>query len=189
LGTFKVVRIRAIKKGLAGSFDFGGLTGLESLDVSENRLTALDLGRNAAHESLNACGNAPSWPLDLVRHPALKCLHASRNQFDSLYARENRLADLGVMRCPDLEYLSAWGNLLYVLDLGRSPALKELEVNDNRLAALDISRAVDHEKGNLRNNRLSALAVGQNTRLRNLDVAGNSLPLLASCMDSTTSGI
>ena len=141
-GYLKPAEIEAITQ-IGGDFtgaaiaDLRGVeyfTYLETLDVSGNELTELDLRCNTALTSANLRGNA-LFSLKLTGLTALEQLDCSRNPLpaldltgltglNNLYCVDLGLTQLDLTGAPNLEYLSILGNPeLSSLDLRSAPKL------------------------------------------------------------------
>ena len=102
---------------------------LESLNCSENDLTALVLEDFPALTSLTCNENASLETLDLSGVPAL----------EQLYCFHSALTELDLQDVPALTYLAWGGSPLQELDLSNSPELQVLHVLGGDLADADLS--------------------------------------------------
>ncbi|GHU58352.1 hypothetical protein FACS1894133_2950 [Clostridia bacterium] len=104
-------------------------TALVDLDCSNNKLTSLDISKNAALTYLN-CGDNKLTVLNLRMNTALTELRCYGNQLNKLDLKKNTALTL----------LSCNGNKLATLDVSRNTDLAELDCHDNRLKKLDLSK-------------------------------------------------
>ena len=178
----------------AASLNISDLTGiecfpaLERLDCYSNRLTALDVSRNAALQYLD-CGDNQLAALDVSQNAALAWLSCGGNQLTALdvsrntalkelYCYLNQLTALDVRKNTALECLGCYGNQLAALDVSQNAALRELDCGDNRLTALDVRKnaALTHLSCSI--NQLTALDLSQNAVLKELSCYLNQLTAL-----------
>ncbi|WP_218975538.1 leucine-rich repeat domain-containing protein, partial [Peptoniphilus catoniae] len=97
-------------------------TALQTLNCDGNRLSTLDISKNAALQKL-VCSNNQLTNLDVSNNPALEYLYCGANQ----------LTNLDVSNNPALEYLYCGATQLTNLDVSNNPALKYLNCGNNRL--------------------------------------------------------
>ena len=163
-------------------------TALESLDVSSNQLTSLDVSANTALTSLNVSGNQLS-ELDVSANTALESLEVGVNQLTSLDVSANtellslgvggnQLTSLDVSANTALETLYVPYNQLTSLDVSANTALTNLNVSVNQLTSLDVSANTALETLYVSDNQLTSLDVSKNTALTALDVPHNQLTSL-----------
>ena len=163
-------------------------TALESLDVSSNQLTSLDVSENTALTSLNVSGNQLS-ELDVSANTALESLEVGVNQLTSLDVSantellsldvgSNQLTSLDVSANTELLSLDVGGNQLTSLDVSANTALESLNVYGGQLTSLDVSANTALESLDVPYNQLTSLDVSANTALTNLNVSVNQLTSL-----------
>jgi len=186
-----VENIRALNLWSRGIRDLAGIehfTDLERLDVSENRLTTLDLSNNPALTELRANQNALTT-LNVSNNPELAVLRIGRNQLAALdvsnnpalitlSAEANNLTVLDVSNNPALTVISAWGNSLTAINVSNNPALISLNVGYNRLATINVSNNPALTSLELSENRLTTLDMSNNSELIELWASGNELTIL-----------
>ena len=127
-------------------------TGLTHFDCSYNRLTALNVSKNKALETLR-CGGNNLTNLTLNGVSALKELWCAHNALTALDLSENTL----------LESLICWNNQITALDLTPLTNLQEADVSYMKLTALDVSK----------NTQLTFLECGKNA-IKTLDISKNT---------------
>lgn len=154
---------------------------LETLDASYNRLTALDVSKNPALQTLNCASNQLE-----------SLIFAQNSRLTRLHVKYNRLTTLDLSNQPGLLHVNGEYNYLTDLDLSGSTALEWLAVGNNQLFTLDVS-----ENGNLKfldafANRLTAIDVSMLPKLEFLHVGDNQLTHLdvggAHHFDSKSNG-
>lgn len=129
---------------------------LQSLDCSNNQLTALDLSGNPALEHVNCAFNR------------LTTLDLSQNhKLISLNCEMNLLTSLNLSGCSKLTALFARNNLLPSLDLSNCGSLEYVELVDNRLTSIDLSSLSNLHFIHLTDNRLTTLDLSHNLKLQN----------------------
>ena len=183
-------------------------TNLETLDISDNFITKIDLSHLVNLKKVSiSCKNLSSlnlpaslkltelaywgktkFPGNLADFPNLTRLSirgvetpldlSKNSKLKDLDCSYNGLTRLDVSVLPDLEKLVCDGNELVSLDLSRNPRLKELECSNNKLPELDVSALPDLEKLVCDGNELVSLDLSRNPRLKELECSNNKLPEL-----------
>lgn len=183
-------------------------TNLETLDISDNFITKIDLSHLVNLKKVSiSCKNLSSlnlpaslkltelaywgktkFPGNLADFPNLTRLSirgvetpldlSKNSKLKDLDCSYNGLTRLDVSVLPDLEKLVCDGNELVSLDLSRNPRLKELECSNNKLPKLDVSALPDLEKLKCKWNAITSLDLSQTTKLVELDCSNNKLTSL-----------
>lgn len=183
-------------------------TNLETLDISDNFITKIDLSHLVNLKKVSiSCKNLSSlnlpaslkltelaywgktkFPGNLADFPNLTRLSirgvetpldlSKNSKLKDLDCSYNGLTRLDVSVLPDLEKLVCDGNELISLDLSRNPRLKELECSNNKLPELDVSALPDLEKLKCKWNAITSLDLSQTTKLVELDCSNNKLTSL-----------
>lgn len=183
-------------------------TNLETLDISDNFITKIDLSHLVNLKKVSiSCKNLSSlnlpaslkltelaywgktkFPGNLADFPNLTRLSirgvetpldlSKNSKLKDLDCSYNGLTRLDVSVLPDLEKLVCDGNELVSLDLSRNPRLKELECSNNKLPELDVSVLSDLEKLKCKWNAITSLDLSQTTKLVELDCSNNKLTSL-----------
>lgn len=183
-------------------------TNLETLDISDNFITKIDLSHLVNLKKVSiSCKNLSSlnlpaslkltelaywgktkFPGNLADFPNLTRLSirgvetpldlSKNSKLKDLDCSYNGLTRLDVSVLPDLEKLVCDGNELVSLDLSRNPRLKELECSNNKLPELDVSALPDLEKLKCKWNAITSLDLSQTTKLEELDCSNNKLTSL-----------
>lgn len=142
----RLTRIYWQHAGLVGALDVSKLTALDSLDVSNNQLTSLNVSGNPKLEWLSCSGNRLTM-VDVSKNQKLKVLNCDDNQLTSLNVSKNQKLD-GLYCC---------GNRLASLDVSGNQKLTSFDCTDNQLTSLDISKNRKLKVLNCSGNRLTAL--------------------------------
>lgn len=183
-------------------------TNLETLDISDNFITKIDLSHLVNLKKVSiSCKNLSSlnlpaslkltelaywgktkFPGNLADFPNLTRLSirgvetpldlSKNSKLKDLDCSYNGLTRLDVSVLPALEKLVCDGNELVSLDLSRNPRLKELECSNNKLPELDVSALPDLEKLKCKWNAITSLDLSQTTKLVELDCSNNKLTSL-----------
>ena len=140
---------------------------LVDLVCAENRLTALDIGRNTALEYLD-CSDNQLTSLDLSQNTALDMLLCAKNQLTSLDVSQNTA----------LIVLSLFDNQVATLDVSHNTGLGLLDSSENQLTALDVTNNAALVLLGCAKNQLTTLDVSNNTALAGLECWGNQLSTL-----------
>ena len=183
-------------------------TNLETLDISDNFITKIDLSHLVNLKKVSiSCKNLSSlnlpaslkltelaywgktkFPGNLADFPNLTRLSirgvetpldlSKNSKLKDLDCSYNGLTRLDVSVLPDLEKLVCDGNELVSLDLSRNPRLKALECSNNKLPEMDVSVLSDLEKLKCKWNAITSLDLSQTTKLVELDCSNNKLTSL-----------
>ncbi|MGM0216276.1 WxL domain-containing protein [Enterococcus sp. AZ109] len=137
---------------------------LKHLDCYSNKLSELDISKNANLTSLN-CNNNPLSKLDVSKNGALTSLTCVNNQ----------LSELDISKNANLTSLTCSNNPLSKLDVSKNGALTSLTCDNNQLSELDISKNANLTSLTCSNNPLSKLDVSKNGALTSLTCVNNQL--------------
>ena len=167
-------------EGISNARGIDRLTNLVTLNISNNKLTSIDLSSNTALQNLD-CSNNKLTSIDLSRNTALQYLDCSNNQLTTLNVSNNtQLKQLNcssnsltklTTNCRDLEILKCEQNQLTSLDLSACTKLQELDCQTNRLTSLTL------------NSSSTSLAT---LRCYDNKLSGDAVTSLISSMPSTT---
>ena len=102
-------------------------TNIESLNISDNSLTEIDLTENTSLTSIDVSGNALA-----------ELFISSGNKLIELYASGNGLTQVNLRDLSNLEKLDISGNIFESLDLSEFRYLGEIDVSNNNLTGLDL---------------------------------------------------
>ena len=136
-----------------------------SLDrnVSNGKLTSLDVSNNTALTHLDCCWNQlTSLVTNNTTLTSLECIH-------------NQLTSLDVSNNTALERLSCQGNQLTNLDVSNNTAIEQLECYHNQLTSLDVSNNTALQELHCSFNQLTRLDMSKNIALKLLSCEGNQL--------------
>ncbi len=167
-------RINTVTNLVIGPFGITDLTGIEdftslqTLDVSLNNLTSVNLSQNTAltHLMIYLC-NLSS--LDVSSNTALTHLECFSNNISSLNIGTNTA----------LTYLDCSGNNLTSLNLNQNTALTYLDCNSNQLSSLDVSQNTNLTYLDSSENQITYLNISQNSALTKLYCFTNQLTSLS----------
>lgn len=159
---------------------------LESLNCSENDLTALVLEDFPALTSLTCNENASLETLDLRGVPALEhlyCFHSALTELDLedvpaltyLAWGGSPLQELDLSNNPQLQVLHVLGGDLADADLSHNPKLDMLLWNHTRIETLDLSNQTELTYLNCTDNQLTSLDLSANSKLETLYAGKNRL--------------
>lgn len=154
-GTLSAEELAAVTKLDLSGQNIADLTGiehftaLESLNVSNNRLTKLDVRANTRLRYLYCATNFLT-SLDVTRCAELIDLNCERNQLTTLdlsgnpklqqlYCRHNFLSALDVSHNLELVFIETFDNQLTQFDASMLKKLRFLHIDYNRLTELDMS--------------------------------------------------
>ncbi len=119
--------LNASGEGISNAKGISLLTKLVTLNISNNKLTSINLSYNTALQNLN-CSNNQLTALYVSGNTQLKQLNCSSNSITKLTAN-----------CKDLEVLKCDNNQIASLDLSASSKLQELDCHTNELTSLTLS--------------------------------------------------
>ena len=119
--------LNASGEGISNAKGISLLTKLVTLNISNNKLTSINLSYNTALQNLN-CSNNQLTALDVSGNTQLKQLNCSSNSITKLTAN-----------CKELEVLKCDNNQIASLDLSASSKLQELDCHTNELTSLTLS--------------------------------------------------
>lgn len=162
--------VTAIDCSLANLTSLVGIeyfSNLQTLDVSCNKLTTLDLSHSPKLTEV-LVNNNQLQSLNLSGLAALKTLDCS----------SNKLGTLGVSESAGLETLCCNSNQIGSLNLSNNKSLKVLQCNNNHIGALNLKNNAGLETLNCRKNELSVLDVTGLAGLKALDCSDNTIASL-----------
>ena len=157
------------------SLVFNGNSGLTYLQLKGCELTHLGTGELASlqHLDCSGMGAGPGYleRLDLTSNPQLK----------TLICEENRLRELDLTGCRDLQTLHCGYNWLSQLDVSQNPELAYFTCNNNRFQGLNVSANAKLRLLITCGNYLNYLDVSNNQQLFRLGI-DNMPGLTAVCV-------
>ncbi|MBU3161246.1 Ig-like domain-containing protein [Clostridium frigoris] len=142
-------------------------TSLTDLNVSNNKLTTLDVSKNKALTSLDCKSNV------------LATLNVNTALTD-LNCEYNKLKTLDVSKDIALTDLKCYYNQLSTLDVSKNIALISLDCGLNQIATLDVSKNTVLTHLNCEENHLKTLDISKNTALTYLYCGWNQIKTLYS---------
>lgn len=158
---------------------------LESLDCSEQSLSALDISKNTELKSLNCSYNASLESLDVSKNTLLEKLDCSacniqvnvsnNNLLKSLSCAACGLKELDISQNGNLTYLDCSQNELEELDVSHNSMLTDLACYNNDLKSLDLQQNPLLRNLNFYANNLTKIDLTANTALRQISCRRNKL--------------
>ena len=142
-------------------------TELESLGVSGNKLTTLDLSKNTKLKYVDADYN------QLTSINVTGC-----KDITSLYVESNKLTALDTTTLTNLEALTCSDNQIKALDLSKNTKLDTLYAENNQLETLDVSKNPTLRIVSLANNNLKTLDLSNLKELAIIDASHNYITSL-----------
>ncbi|MBQ0079016.1 MAG: hypothetical protein KBS66_03860, partial [Eubacterium sp.] len=149
------------------SMDLGKNVKLQRLDCSKNYLTELDLSKNTELVRLAANKNKLK-ALNLSANSKLRDLRCSRNMIETLDLSNNEA----------LESVACDNNVIEELTFGNMKALESLDCSDNELEQFDVTSAKYLETLDCSDNPLTVL-----------DLSGNTAPAKLTCYDNKLTSV
>ena len=176
---------------LSGSVNLCNLSGLKTLDISNNpsmttllcyndALTSLDItgctGLTALH-----CNNNQLTTLNISALNNLTTLNCSSNKLsgDFSYTNHSAFKTLDISSNPNLKYIYCYGNGLTSLNVRNCPELTTIDCNGNKLNSLDVSSLNKLVTLHAHNNALKTVNVTNCSALKELWVCYNGLTTLS----------
>lgn len=162
--------VTAIDASLLGLTSLVGIeyfSNLETIDVSLNKLTTLDLSHSPKLTGIHVNGNNLQ-KLGLSGLSALQTLDCSANKLNSIDVSES----------PELKQLICSNNNLGTLNLKNNKALTDLQCSSNNLTALDLRNNTALEVLYCRKNSLISLNVTGLPALKELDCSNTGITAL-----------
>lgn len=170
--TMSIVNVKSLNVANSQIADLSGIqdfTSLQSLDCSNNKLTAADFSKNNLLGTLNISKNLLT-SLDATKAASLTSLNCSNNALTTLkitnyvYGNDSKLVTLN---CSN--------NAIKDLYLVNSLQLANLNVSHNELTALDLLKNTQLTTLSASFNNIKYLDVSKNTKLKELDCASNNM--------------
>ena len=170
---------------------------LESLSVSRNQLTSIDVSALTKLTNLSVASNQLT-SIDVSALTNLTSLSAFNNQFTSidesaltnltvLNVGQNQLTSIDVSALTKLTNLTVEFNQLTSIDVSALTSLTSLNVGHNKLTSLNVQGLTNLRTLYVDNNHLTSLNVQGLTNLRTLDVNVNHLSAInLSGLDNLT---
>lgn len=174
--------------GLTSLVGIEYFSNLETIDVSLNKLTSLDLSHSPKLTGIHVNGNNLQ-KLELGGLAALKTLDCSANklntldvsesaELNSLICSNNNLGTLNLKNNKALTDLQCSSNNLTALDLRNNTALEVLYCRKNGLISLNVTGLPALKELDCSNTGITALNLYKNTLLENLYCSSNNLTSL-----------
>lgn len=131
------------------SLDPTGCPLLRKLSIDSCPVQTLDVSRNTQLQILNVSDSRVS-SLDLAHNPLLMQLYAAHTS--DFLGTDAKMPTLDVSCCPNLIYLYCGGNRLRTLDISKNTYLQTLGAQENLLTTIDITHNKNLVSVSLQNN-------------------------------------
>lgn len=189
--------LKLINKGITNANELKYFKNISRLDISNNKLSNVDLSNNLRISELRIQLNKLS-SLDISKNLNLKLVYCNNNELTKLITGPlnanrlkelncftNKLQNIDISELKLLETLRIYENELSTINLTNNGELKTLEIGQNRLTTLDVTQNSLLDILGFHDNNISTLDVTQNSqlsvlscnsnRLQNLDISNNIL--------------
>ena len=151
------------------------LTSIDTLALTNNGLTSIDLSANTALKSIYLTHNNLT-SLDISHNTGLKSIDVSQNKLSTLnlsantsletiYADQNKLGTINLSANTALTNVSLGQNELETINLSANTNLNRVVLSQNKLAEIDLSKNTELEEINLNDNLLEEVDISANTKL------------------------
>lgn len=166
----------------------GAFTNLQSLVITSNPISNIDLSSNLSLTSFNA-NNCQLTSLDLSNNQNIQTLYVSDNQISNLnvngllylydlYANNNQINNLNLSSNVGLEMIEVSENQLTALDLSTNVNLDTVIANNNQLTNININGATNLYYLSINNNQFTNFNIAYFTPLLELDISDNQINLI-----------
>jgi hypothetical protein len=156
--------------GISNLTGIEAFVNLDSLDCSRNKITSLDLSKNAEIKNLNCEANRLRH-LDISSNTALTYLNCGGTSC----CGDNELKELDLSNCIALKYLNCNENQLSNLDVSNCTSLTELFFCYNFITSINLSNNTALLVLNCGSNRFTSLNISTNIALKSLICYDNQL--------------
>lgn len=141
-------------KNLSGEVTLPKIDGLGTLEISNNKITKLNVG------------NLPNLINLMIKGDKLESIDLDNNKkLSYLNASYNNLKSLDLSRNPEIATLDVQHNQLEEINLNSNTKLDTLHAHYNNLKSLDLSKCVNLTYLDVKNNPLTVLDISENTKL------------------------
>ena len=160
------------------------LTGLDSLNLSDNELTSIDFSKNEVlrkviiknNQLTSVVKNTVSLHEFNVENNKLSEINVSDNvNLKSLTVSSNKLTSIDVSSNTNLERLTLNSNIISDIDLSSNVALEILEMAGNKISSIDLSKNISLTTVSLNGNKLTTIDLSNNEKLNNIFLSSNNL--------------
>ncbi|MDH6252839.1 putative repeat protein (TIGR01451 family) [Chryseobacterium sp. H1D6B] len=187
----QVGMLRLYGGGISNITGIAAFTNLESLEISSNNVTSIDLNSNVNLGQLSLDGNTQLNSVNLTNCTQLNRFFCSVTAITSLnlqnkpllknvYIQNTPLTSLNISNCPIIYELSVVNTQLTALNASNLQNVFNFSVQNNPLlSSIDFTNS-NMEIIQIRNNNLSAIAIQNQSALRVLDCGLNHLTSLTT---------
>ncbi len=181
----KVTQINLRARDISNLKGIEYFTELQTLNVSSNKITELDVSSNTKLTYINASNNDITKAV-IGKAVSLRTFLCSGNELneidvkdnillDTLDVSGNKLQDIDVSANTRLVSLDISDNALVNLNISANTALDSLNAGSNQLTSLDLSNNTGLLELSIRDNRLTAVDLSANAALKSVDCSYNNL--------------
>ncbi len=161
---------------------------LRQLNCYDNRLTSLDVSKNAFLQLL-VCSNNQLSSLDVSSNTLLEILECDNNALTSLDVSKNtkltqlechvnKLTSIDVSKNTELDIFLCHNNQLTSLDISKNTNLIAFNCSFNQLTSLDVSKNLELCELSCYNNNLTSIDLSKNPNLIDISCYSNQLTSL-----------
>ena len=165
------------------------LTGLESLNLSGNQISIIDVSKNTELYYIKLDDNQLN-KVDVSKNTKLQYLDLGYNQLNTvdvrknmgllfLYLKDNKLGMIDVSKNTELQGLNLIGNRLNEIDVSKNVELRDLYLSGNQLSQVDVSKNTELRDLFVDDNKLNNINLSKNLLLERLIFNNNKI----SCLD------
>lgn len=140
------------------------LTGLQSINLGENKITSIDLSKNTNLVSVSLYDNK----LSSIKLP-------ETNNIEYLDLQKNNLSSIDLSKLTSLKRLSIANNNLSSLDVSKNNSLQMLYAASNNLSSINLDNNIQINMLDLYNNSISSIDLSKLTALNYLNLSLNNL--------------
>ncbi|WP_298513471.1 hypothetical protein [uncultured Kordia sp.] len=181
-----ITSLDVINKSISDLSGIEDFTSLQTLNISDNSITSIDLSNLTQLVHLYADNNQLT-ALDLSSNSLLESLHADNNsltslntdnisQLTELSVSDNSLSNFVPTMLGNLQILDISGNSISQLNLSNNAYLEDLNAQNNQLESIDLIANTALSSIQLDNNSLTDATFknGNNTNIVTFSITGNS---------------
>ena len=140
------------------------LTGLQSINLGENKITSIDLSKNTNLVSVSLYDNK----LSSIKLP-------ETNNIEYLDLQKNNLSSIDLSKLTSLKRLSIANNNLSSLDVSKNTFLQKLYAASNNISSINLDNNTQLYMLDLYNNSISSIDLSKLTALYYLNLSLNNL--------------
>lgn len=152
------------------------LTNLKTLDLSNNKLTSIDLSANTKLTSLRVEGNSLS-SIDVSKNTELVTLFIGFTEGTGKETRYigNNISSIDLSHNTKLKYFNAAANKITSLNMEGNNSIRQIYLQQNKVSSINIKNCANLETLNLWDNKLTNIDLTTNNKLTSLYLGKNQL--------------